>query len=184
MTRYADLATLRRNISPDVVIVDDGRPAVPHIAAAEVDAATLALEANAGALGDAVPLEHDEQAELFEWARDNKALHPELEMLYANVNGGKLPYHRNAKGQVTSPQRIKLVQEGLKRGVPDVTLAVPRGRFHALYIELKRADHSNKPTPEQIEWIDNLRRYGYEAVVAYGAQEAQTAIMAYLGQEG
>ena len=136
-------------------------------------------------LADAVgaPLEHDEQCALFDWADAAQGEHPELEMLYANVNGGKLPYHRNTKGRVTSPQRIKLVQEGLRRGIPDITLAVPRGRFHALYIELKRADHSNKPSPEQVEWIERLRHYGYAAVVCYGAQDAISTIMAYLTQE-
>ncbi len=51
MTRYADLATLQRNISPDVRIVDDGRPA---IAPAEEAAAAVAL-GSAGALGVEVP---------------------------------------------------------------------------------------------------------------------------------
>jgi crossover junction endodeoxyribonuclease RusA len=49
MTRYADIATLRKHISPDVAIVDEHTP--PALAAAELDAAIVALEANAGALG-------------------------------------------------------------------------------------------------------------------------------------
>ena len=167
-----ELAAYLRN-SPDVHLGD--------ISGLNVDAT---LTANAGALGGSAPLEHDEQAALFAWAELAQGEHPELAMLYANVNGGKLPYHRNAKGQVTSPQRIKLVQEGLKRGIPDITLAVPRGRFHALYVELKRADRSNKPSPEQVEWIERLRYYGYAAVICYGAQDAISTIVAYLTQEG
>jgi very-short-patch-repair endonuclease len=52
MTRYADLATLRRNISPDVVVIADARPT---IAPAELDAAAIAIEVNEDALGVDVP---------------------------------------------------------------------------------------------------------------------------------
>lgn len=128
--------------------------------------------------------EHDEQVALFEWAAMAEAEHPELKMLHATPNGGKLPYTRDAKGKVYSPQRIALVREGLRKGYPDVSLDVARGQFHGLRIELKRADRSNKPTPEQEEWIANLRYYGYSAVVCYGAQDAINTIQAYLAQDG
>jgi hypothetical protein len=127
--------------------------------------------------------EHEEQVAIFEWAESAQGEHPELVMLHATPNGGKLPYTRNAKGEVYSPQRVALVREGLRKGYPDISLDVARGRFHGLRIELKRADRSNKPTPEQLEWIDRLRHYGYSAVVCYGAQDAINTIKAYLAQE-
>jgi hypothetical protein len=79
--------------------------------------------------------------------------------------------------------------EGLRRGVPDIMLAVMRcgndGRtWGGLFVEMKRADHSNHATPAQQEWIERLRAYGYSAIVAYGCEEAKQAIMAYLAQEG
>lgn len=171
MTRYADLATLQRNISPDVRIVDDGRPT---IAAAELDAATVALEANAGALGGSTPLEHDEQADLFAWADMAQAEHPELAMLFAIPNGGQR--HPAVAAQLKA--------EGVKAGVPDIFLACARGRWHGLFVELKRSDRSNHATSAQRAWIEMLRRYGFSAVVAYGCAEAQQAIMSYLAQEG
>ena len=76
-----------------------------------------------------------------------------------------------------------LREEGAKAGYPDVSLPVARGRFHSLAIELKRSDHSNKPTPEQLEWIERLRAYGNCAVVCYGADEAISTIKTYLGIE-
>lgn len=160
MTRYADLATLRKNISPDVSIVDDGR---------RDDATTL--EANAGALGGSAPLEHDEQAALFEWADAAQGEHPELAMLFAIPNGG-------ARHPAVAAQ---LKAEGVKAGVPDVCLPVARGRFHSLWIEMKRKP--NRTSDAQRAWLDALRQHGHCAVVCWSMAEAQQTIMAYLGQE-
>ena len=70
--------------------------------------------------------------------------------------------------------------EGVRAGVPDVMLAVRRGQWGGLFVELKRADRSNHATPEQAAWLERLRSYGYMAVVAYGAQEAINVIEHYL----
>lgn len=118
--------------------------------------------------------EHDEQVALFAWADLAEAEHPELAMLFAVPNGG----------QRHPAVAAKLKAEGTKAGVPDILLDVARGRFHGLRIELKRADHSNGPTPEQNEWIAHYHYYGYSAVVCYGAQDAIGVIQAYLSQDG
>ena len=157
----AELAAYLRN-SPDVGIGDIG--------GLNVDAT---LTANAGALGGSAPLEHDEQVELFAWAEYAQTEHPELCMLFAIPNGG-------ARHPAVAAQ---LKAEGVKAGVPDIMLAVARGRWHGLFVELKRADRSNHATSAQRAWMEMLRRYGYSAVIAYGAQEARQAIMAYLTQE-
>jgi hypothetical protein len=47
---------------------------------------------------------------------------------------------------------------GLMKGNPDLTLAIPRGGFGALYIELKKI--GGKPRPEQIIQMDRLERAG------------------------
>jgi len=157
-TAAAHLAALLAN-SPDVGIADLGGLNVG--APAEV--------ASAG-----TPTEHQEQCALFEWAALAQGAHPELCMLFAVPNGGK-------RDPIVA---AKLKAEGVKAGVPDVFLACPRGRWHGLFVELKRADRSNHATSAQRAWIEMLRRYGYSAVVAYGCVEAQQAIMSYLAQEG
>lgn len=173
MTRYANMDALRKAISPDVIVLDDGRPT---LAPAELDAATLIADAGAwgGALEQATPTEHDEQCALFAWADMAQGEHPELAMLFAIPNGG-------ARHPAVAAQ---LKAEGVKAGVPDIMLAVARGRWHGLFVELKRADRSNHATSAQRAWIEMLRRYGYSAVVVYGAAQAQQAIIAYLTQEG
>lgn len=116
--------------------------------------------------------EHDEQVAIFTWAESMEAQHPELRMLHSTPNGG----HRHMSVAVA------MKAEGQRAGVPDMCLPVARGRWHSLYIELKV--RPNKPTPEQLDWIDRLRYYGNSAIICYGAQEAISAIMAYLAQDG
>ena len=194
MTRHSradrDLAALLADASPDVAAAN--APALAalraetaadlanaHVAAMlrTTGEASVAALMQAGALGGAAPLEHDEQVALFAWAAENEAAHPELRNLFAVPNGG-------ARHPAVAAQ---LKAEGVRRGVPDVFLAVMRrgndGRtWGGLFVEMKRKP--NKPTPEQEEWIARLRASGYMAVVCYGAQEAEQCIMAYLVQEG
>lgn len=153
-----------------------------HPAAIDGDMLAKAVAKMAPALKSAfqpVPTEHEEQVALFQWAEANEERWPGLANLFAVPNGGYRP-------MVTAAQ---LKAEGVRSGVPDCFLAVPRsgvhnvGRYHGLFLELKRVDRSNHATPLQKEWIERLSQYGYKAVVCYGAQEAIEAIKAYLGIE-
>ena len=173
MTRHTradrDLAALLADASPETAALN-----APVLAALRAEvAADLAPLMQAGALGGAVPDEHDEQVALFAWAAENEATHPELCMLHATPNGGYRPI-------VTA---VKMQQEGQKRGYPDISLDVARGKFHGLRIELKRRKGA-RISAEQEEWIARLRYYGYSACVCYGCEEAINCIMGYLVQEG
>jgi hypothetical protein len=159
----AELAALLRN-SPDLRIADLGGLNVRN--AGDLGAASAAQLEQAAT-------EHDEQAALFAWADAMQAQHPELSMLFAIPNGGQR--HPAVAAQLKA--------EGVRAGVPDTFLAVQRGKFGGLFVELKRANRKNHATPAQQEWIARLRHYGYAAIVAYGCDEARQAIMAYLGQE-
>jgi hypothetical protein len=116
--------------------------------------------------------EHAEQAALVRWAAFARARLPELALLYAIPNGG----HRH------KATAARLKAEGVKRGVPDVCLPVPRGGAHGLYIELKTG--RGRPTPEQLGWIRALRRQGYAASVCHGWEQARRAIEDYLAGRG
>ena len=118
-----------------------------------------------------VPTEHEEQVALFQWAEAHEGEHEELKLLFAVPNGGYRP--------MTTAAQLKA--EGVRSGVPDCCLPVARGRFHSLWIEMKRKP--NRPTEAQEHWISTLRDYGHSAVVCYGAQEAIDVIKAYLGIE-
>lgn len=122
------------------------------------------------------PTEEQEQAAVIAWARANEGAYPELAWLFHVPNGG-------ARDAVTGAM---LKRAGVQPGVPDLCLPCPRprsdgGQWHGLWLEMKRADHSNNPTPEQKRWLDYLRSAGYMAVVCYGAEAAIQAIQTYLG---
>ena len=68
--------------------------------------------------------------------------------------------------------------EGVKRGVPDTFLAVARGGYHGLFIELKHG--YNKATAEQAWWHGMLRDQDYEAVIVKEFEGARAAILEYL----
>lgn len=113
--------------------------------------------------------EHVEQTALFQWAFYNSRKHPELNNLYAIPNGAYV-HIKTAK---------KLQQEGLKAGVPDIFLAVPKGGYHGLYVEMKVA--YNKPRIEQIDWINRLTKSGYVCAVCWSYEDAKEVILEYLG---
>lgn len=120
--------------------------------------------------------EHQEQVALFQWAAVQSKTYPALSLLFAIPNGG----HRN---KVTAS---KLKAEGVKPGVPDICLPVPRAGYHALFIELKRKTGGKGPTADQRKWIDALSAFGYLALVCKGWDEAKVIIENYLsiGDEG
>lgn len=110
--------------------------------------------------------ETTEQIALFQWAEREKAIIPELALMYHVPNEGK-----RTNGGI-------LKAAGLKKGVPDVCLPVPSGSFHALYIELKFG--RNKTSEEQDAYMELLRQQGNKAAVCYSAQEAKDKILDYL----
>lgn len=109
-----------------------------------------------------------EQSQLFLWASFSSIKYPELELLYHVPNGGS----RNAL------EAVNLKRQGVKSGVPDLCLPVPRGKYHGLYIELKAG--KNKASQKQREWLRALREQNYAAMVCYGCDEAIEVITQYL----
>jgi hypothetical protein len=74
---------------------------------------------------------------------------------------------------------VKLKKMGVKAGVPDYFLAVPVGRYHGLWIELKAPDQGCL-SKAQKHWMTKLVNQGYAATVAYGADDAIWVISEYL----
>lgn len=114
--------------------------------------------------------EHGEQAAVIQWAGYAQNTMPELRLLYAIPNGG-LRDKRTA---------AILAAEGVKAGVPDLCLPVPRGLYHGLYVEMKVKP--NKPSDEQWGWMSDLEQMGYSAIVCYSADEAILKITKYLAE--
>ena len=113
--------------------------------------------------------EATEQEALIMWCGWQQAKHPELELLYHVPNGG-------SRNQL---EAANLKRQGVKAGVPDLCLPVPRNDFHGLYIEMKYG--RNKTTDQQKKWLKGLTAQGYLTAVCYGAEEAKKVIASYLG---
>lgn len=116
-----------------------------------------------------IPTESVEQQWLFAWAELQRNAHPELALLYAIPNGGK-------RARTTA---ARLKKEGVKKGVPDTFLPVPRGKYHGLFIELKRLE-GGRVEDSQRQWIYALTDQGYAAVVCKGWEAAAGVILDYL----
>jgi hypothetical protein len=112
--------------------------------------------------------ESEEQIAVFDMARAFASRYPELLLLHAIPNGASRP--------ITTAGRLK--REGVKPGIPDMCLPVPRGQFHGLYIELKTI--SGRLSIDQTVWLRMLQQQGYKAEVCYGADQAINEIMRYL----
>lgn len=67
---------------------------------------------------------------------------------------------------------------GVKRGVPDLCLPVPRGGFHGLYIEMK--NENGRTSAAQEWWGKQLSAQGYFWGVCRGWKNAVTVLEWYL----
>ena len=121
-------------------------------------------------------LEDQYQEAVFQWAALNEAREPRLKFMFAVPNGGL----RN----ITVAMKLK--RQGVKSGVPDICLPCPilslgTVDFCGLYLEMKAG--KNKPSDEQMKWIDFLRKEGYRVCICWSAESAIQEIKIYLGME-
>ena len=91
-------------------------------------------------------------------------------VLYCGSMGGNYQAHMSV--------RIRAKKSGYKRGFPDLFIYEPRGSYHGLAIELKVG--YNKPTVEQLTWLNKLTERGYLAMTSKGLDQTIEIINNYL----
>lgn len=116
-------------------------------------------------------IEDNEQMMLFDWAMAQSRKYPELEFLHHIPNGGK----RDAR------EAARFKRMGVKSGVPDISLPVPRGKYHGMYIEMKSP--KGKLSDNQRLWLERLSKLGYVSCVCFSFGEARDDILKYLKGE-
>lgn len=116
-----------------------------------------------------IPSETWEQSNVIKWSQQPsvRQLYPELALLF------HIPNERADKIQAAI-----LKDMGVKKGVPDLFLPVPAGKYHGLFIEMKALD--GKPGDAQVWWLTHLQANGYAGLTCYGWQEAVRTLEWYL----
>lgn len=117
------------------------------------------------------PTEHQEQVKVIHWWRHAcKAYGVPEYALFAVPNGG-------SRGMI---EAANLKAEGVRPGVPDLFLAVPRGGLSGMFIEMKAI--KGRASPEQTDFIASASLRGYRAEFCFGGDAAIKAIADYLGR--
>lgn len=119
-----------------------------------------------------ISTEAQEQKALITWSKYKRLDSGESlnDYLIAIPNGGS----RNP----IEAKNLKL--QGVKAGIPDLFLTLPKNSFGGLWIELKRKK-GGVISELQKESIERLRKVGYCVEVAKGFDEAKIIIEKYLG---
>lgn len=119
--------------------------------------------------------EANEQKLFIKWLR---LQHPNL-IVIVSIGGIKL----------TLPQVMNQKALGLTKGIPDIFIAEPNGKYCGLFIELKKSGTKlktkkgtwiNEHIEIQAEMIEKLKARGYYATFCKGFEEAKETIDNYL----
>lgn len=115
------------------------------------------------------PSEHQMQCALVQWWRYEcvKYKLPE-NALFAVPSGGM-------RDQIIG---ARLKAEGVRRGIPDLLLLVPRGQFHGLALELKIPGGRISPEQKDVMWF--LSSQNYRAMACFGLDSAIAELKSYL----
>lgn len=71
---------------------------------------------------------------------------------------------------------------GVRAGVSDYHLPVPRGTFHGLWIEMKATPpHDAAVQPNQTVWLERMAQQGHAAFVCKGWLQAKAVLEWYTG---
>ncbi len=102
------------------------------------------------------------------WCELENGATPELALIFAIPNG------------TATSERIgaRMKAEGVKKGVPDLMLPVPRGGYSGLFIEMKTPTGHFRE--EQRRWCLDLRNQSYAVEVCRSFAEALEVVRAYL----
>lgn len=112
--------------------------------------------------------EHDLQVALVNWCHLYEKRVPELGYIFAVPNGGM-------RARKTA---MLLKAEGVRPGIPDLLLLVPRKGYHGLAIEMKFG--KNELSGAQASEVARLERDGYDVFVCWSWEDAARHIAWYL----
>lgn len=78
-----------------------------------------------------------------------------------------------------SPRYGKLLKDmGMRKGVADLFIAIPRNGYHGAWIEIKT--DKGRATPEQKIFLEDMKKMNYHGCITHGIDETIKAIEDYL----
>ena len=111
--------------------------------------------------------EFEIQRKLFVWIASRASLDLRFLNIFAIPNAGKRSYS----------EASKMLHEGLKKGVPDIFVAVPSKKYPGMFLETKSA--AGKLESMQEVWRERLMSQGYKHEVYRSVEEGQNFILDY-----
>lgn len=115
-----------------------------------------------------VPYEEQEQIAFIAWCDLMARKHPVFSRIFHIPNG-----------EIGVAAGVKFKKLGVKKGVPDLCLPLPRKGHCSLWIEMKR-QKGGTVSPEQQEYMDFLTAHGHYVAVCKGFDEAKKVVCWYL----
>ena len=112
--------------------------------------------------------EHRIQVACVDWAKWNEHRFEGLDLLYAIPNGGKRPIKT----------AIQMKKEGVRPGIPDLHLPVPRLTYNSLYIETKAK--KGRLSKAQKKIFPKLVANGHRVIVVKSLTDFQLGVCTYL----
>ena len=112
--------------------------------------------------------------------KNEKELHFEL----CNFVRAAYPHARISPGlgenQDSSQKRTESYRKGYMRGQPDIIIHQRSGNFSGLVIELKTPRGTGVVSPEQRQWLDDMGRAGYRALLSSSLEESIRILNKYM----
>jgi len=115
--------------------------------------------------------EVEEQAALIEWADKT---------VIDSVRIGDYLIHIPNEGKRGPKAARDAKRLGVRAGVPDLFLALPRGGYAGLWVEMKSI--TGIPSSVQIKWINKLICEGYAVALCHGFRRRKDSIMKYIAK--
>ncbi len=102
----------------------------------------------------------------------------------------RFDYGADVKLSIGQAKRMKMLQGRWSRGYPDLVILMPKGRYSALFIELKIVTpykkngdlKTNKHLEEQAAMMTKLSDAGYKTTFTVGFDETVAVIKNYLNR--
>lgn len=98
---------------------------------------------------------------------------------YLRLKGLERKFHHSPNEGLMKPQYGALrKKQGVSSGYPDIVLHLKTAKHNGLAIELKVG--YNKPTDEQLEWLEHLKKQNWLTVWSNSYDEVISIIDSYL----